>query len=263
MKYNIEGNVDFYAELNKPLIPDVNVDDTGLCLITRLPLTDDSVKLECGHKFNYLPLYNDLVQQTKPSICGYAKSGRIVCPFCRHSQQTLLPFNVAYKPILGVNLYPGKLCKDANVKRCYTKDACEMFVFINFCTSEYTYKLSNGKHYCEGHKFLGLSIAKQEEMHDAFVLKTQTAETKLSKKIAEKEAKQKEKLDKVAKKELAKNLAKSQLHDIIQSVPAPINETIACTALIKTGPKKGQLCGCKKVIDGICLRHKQVVLSEH
>jgi len=255
MKYNIEGSVDFYAELNKPLIPDVNVDDTGLCLITRLPLTADSVKLECGHKFNYLPLYNDLVQQTKPSICGYAKSGRIVCPFCRHSQQTLLPFNVAYKPILGVNLYPSNLCKDSSVKRCYTNDACEMFVSFNFCTTEYTYKLSNGKHYCEEHKYLGLSIAKQEEMHGVFVLKTQIAETKLSKKIAEKEAKQKEKLDKVAKKELAKNLAKSKLHDIIKSPPL-----ITCTAFIKTGPKKGQLCGCKKVIDGICLRHKQVVL---
>lgn len=261
MKYNIEGNVDFYAELNNPLIPDINIDDTELCLITRLPLTVDFIQLECKHKFNYLPLYNDLVQQTKPSICGYAKSGRIVCPYCRHSQQTLLPFNVAYKPILGVNLYPGKLCKDANVKRCYSNDACEMFVSFNFCTTEYTYKLSNGKHYCEGHKFLGLSIAKQQEMHDVFVLKTQIAETKLSKKIAEKEAKLALQIEKQAKK----NLAKCQLHDIIQSVPLIIQSVplITCTALIKTGPKKGQLCGCKKVIDGICLRHKQSVLSEH
>ena len=69
MKYNIEGEIDFYAELNKDISgnnisgKDINginsntndEDDTNKCLITRLPLVDGFVRMECGHSFNYYP----------------------------------------------------------------------------------------------------------------------------------------------------------------------------------------------------------------
>ena len=75
MKYSIEGEIDFYAELNS-LSNDVNIDkdagdsdanntcnainENNICLITGDKLTDHSVELKCGHKFNYIPLYNDI-----------------------------------------------------------------------------------------------------------------------------------------------------------------------------------------------------------
>lgn len=180
MKYNVEGEIDFYAELNKNMVcnPILEDDDTNKCLITRLPLVDGFVRMECGHSFNYLPLYNELVQQQKPSICGYAKIGRVVCPFCRHSQQTILPYNRSFKLVIGVNMYPMKLLKQELVQLCQETKPCS----IDGCIVTAAFTLDSGDHYCQSHKLLGLSINKQKVHHEAFLLKKTSAEMKMAKK---------------------------------------------------------------------------------
>jgi len=177
MKYNVEGEIDFYAELNKidNLVVD---DDTNKCLITRLPLVDGFVRMECGHSFNYLPLYNELVQQQKPSICGYAKLGRIVCPFCRHSQQTFLPYNPSFKLVIGVNMYPAKLLRLDTVQLCQETKPCSH----EGCLVTAGFTLASGENFCQSHKLLGLSINKQKAHHEAFLLKKTNSDTKLAKK---------------------------------------------------------------------------------
>jgi len=76
MKYNIENNIDFYKELYISLYEDVdktdhvdvvaNEDDNiKMCLISNLPLKDYYVQLNCGHKFNYEPLYKDIFNHKK------------------------------------------------------------------------------------------------------------------------------------------------------------------------------------------------------
>ena len=62
----IEGEIDFYAELYKSLDDDdtknmEDINENKLCLISKQQLTDNFVELICGHKFNYLPLYKDIV----------------------------------------------------------------------------------------------------------------------------------------------------------------------------------------------------------
>ena len=54
-KYNIEGGIDFYAELYKSLDveEELEEEDANVCLITNQPLTDKHVIMDCGHKFNY------------------------------------------------------------------------------------------------------------------------------------------------------------------------------------------------------------------
>ena len=61
-KYNIEGNISFYDELYKSLDDDVGQDaeNEEICLITNMPLTDTHFKMQCGHKFNYKPLFLDI-----------------------------------------------------------------------------------------------------------------------------------------------------------------------------------------------------------
>lgn len=220
MKYNVEGEIDFYAELNKNM-EDNNAsstkdeDDTNKCLITRLPLVDGFVTMECGHSFNYLPLYNELVQQQKPSICGYAKIGRIVCPFCRHSQQTFLPYNSAFKIVMGVNMYPIKLLKLDTVQLCQETKPCS----IEGCLVTAGFTLESDDNYCQSHKLLGLSIHKQKAHHQAFLSKKTNIEMKM------------------AKKTMAG----------------------CCTQILKTGIRKGQSCSCKKVVNGttLCSRHSK------
>ena len=178
MKYVVEGNIDFYSELAKLDEKEDIVDESTLCLISRLPLTADYIRMECGHSFNYTPLYNNLVQQTKPSLSGISKPGHIVCPFCRHSQPTLLPFRIEYNPVIGVNIYPYKLCKGFTSTVLSTSN-CE-FSSHHIC-SEYVYQMVNGKHYCDNHRIIGISVCKQEASHSAFLGKKKRSKKKVSK----------------------------------------------------------------------------------
>ena len=107
-KYIIEGNIDFFSELYKSLDDEENPNktelDNNLCLISKLPLTDRFVKLVCGHKFNYIPLYNDIVNHklkfnNMEANQGHLRSNQIRCPYCRKVQNGLLPY---YDNIPGV-----------------------------------------------------------------------------------------------------------------------------------------------------------------
>ena len=69
------------------------------CLLTKDPLDNIHIKLECGHKFNYVPLYREVVMQktTGMSSIGYYQShslkrNEIKCPYCRTVQDKLLPY---------------------------------------------------------------------------------------------------------------------------------------------------------------------------
>ena len=133
------------------------------CLLTKEPLNDIHVNLNCGHKFNYIPLYKEVViQKTSAGMTtnGYYNSctlrlNEMKCPYCRRVQDKLLPFlnydNI--KKLRGVNA-PESLCmkvrvceyiETANNKRKNTKkkksDSCE-------CNATH---LVNGAYYCKKH----------------------------------------------------------------------------------------------------------------
>ena len=42
-----------------------NCDSNNLCLISNTILEKNYITLECGHKFNYMPLYYELLYQKK------------------------------------------------------------------------------------------------------------------------------------------------------------------------------------------------------
>jgi hypothetical protein len=101
LKYNIEGNIDFFAELYKSLDEEVNEhkteEDDNLCLISNSQLTDKFVQLDCGHKFNYIPLFLDVKNHKQLFNLMESTSSRlnideIRCPYCRKKQKGLLPY---------------------------------------------------------------------------------------------------------------------------------------------------------------------------
>ena len=63
MNIVIDGNIDFYAELNKDTDSDDECSDENTCLLTKLPLDKNSIKLPCSHEFNFYPLYKEVYQQ--------------------------------------------------------------------------------------------------------------------------------------------------------------------------------------------------------
>ena len=98
-KYNIEGNISFYDELYKSLDDDVGQDaeNEEICLITNMPLTDTHFKMQCGHKFNYKPLFLD-IKNHKQKFNVMEGSGsklgqhQIRCPYCRSKHTGTLPY---------------------------------------------------------------------------------------------------------------------------------------------------------------------------
>jgi len=99
-KYNIEGGINFYDELYKSLddyeCENKTEADENKCLITSQPLIDKFVTLVCGHKFNYIPLFKDILNHKKKfnNMEGKGKLGEndVRCPYCRRKQPNLLPY---------------------------------------------------------------------------------------------------------------------------------------------------------------------------
>ena len=119
MNYKVENNLDFYAELNEALItkPDIsNIEQNSMdniCLITHEPLINNHIILTCKHKFNYIPLYWEVVNQKSSTYLEitHLLVNQIKCPYCRTITNKLLPY-IEYSGISlrrGVN-YPLKYC---------------------------------------------------------------------------------------------------------------------------------------------------------
>lgn len=109
MDYKIDGNIDFYKELQN-MESDDTIQNSPICLISREPLYGRYVSLECGHSFNYLPLFKDIYNHKKKfnfkeGKDSHLKINQIRCPYCRNIQNSVMPyyseFNVEHH---GINI---------------------------------------------------------------------------------------------------------------------------------------------------------------
>ena len=281
MKYNIEGNIDFFSELYKSLDEEEDQNktelDNTLCLITNKPLVDKFVELTCGHKFNYLPLYNDIYNHKKKfnnmeGPVSSLKINEIRCPYCRKKQQGVLPYysELISEKINGVNFYDESLVLNKCIsqpKPVYFFGKCEFIIQKpksqsenqeenHVCSVTYVTTLEcNNKTYCWSHSGIMSKRIEREQQ----------------KKMKD-EAKQKEKEDKQKIKETEKLLKKTskKTNDLILSITDTEDENIAvnssiqleiqtinegCVEIIKSGENKGNPCGLKILNDCLCKRH--------
>lgn len=158
MKYIIEGEIDFYSELNNS--EDINsiISLTeNVCLISKEVLNDNFITLPCNHKFNYISLYNEVILQKMPNHLETSRLAphQIRCPYCRLIVNTLLP----YIPLNNVE-------KITNVNHPVSKsmkhlDCAQKLKNGKMC-SKIAYKI-NGKIYCEQH---WLKINEKKEKND-------------------------------------------------------------------------------------------------
>ena len=138
MNYSVEDNLDldFFEALKKMQQPSSqkhhDKGNDNVCLITDEPLTAFHVQLECGHKFNYEPLYQEALRQKGRMGMHnyYEKIGthQIKCPYCRSMTNHLLPYignspHPVIRRLIGVNApahmcLPGAPCSAAN--KCQT-----------------------------------------------------------------------------------------------------------------------------------------------
>lgn len=90
--YEIEGGVDFFKELKqmKPSVATATATATATtatterCLITDEKLQKDHITLKCGHKFNYIPLFKEVIFQ-KCSLLPKNVSPSIVTTYTKNT----------------------------------------------------------------------------------------------------------------------------------------------------------------------------------
>jgi hypothetical protein len=178
----IEG--DFFAQLKNMLNhsePDEhedcdnndntkNEDEDNCCLLTKERLQNIHIVLECGHKFNYIPLYREVIAQKTIGLSfnGYytshsLKRNQIKCPYCRNVQDKLLPylefdgvkktFNVNYPAKMSMTSQPCMHSVNLNSKKSKKNTSCQE------CAIEYY----NGTYVCKKHYEHELSITTHVE----------------------------------------------------------------------------------------------------
>jgi len=160
--YNVEDNFNFYEELNKSLnetsasasATATNIENKR-CLITNEPLKTHAVTLECKHSFNYMPLFNDILNHKKKFNSMERKMyscKQIRCPYCRQIHENVLPFieELGLEKIHGVNYVDIQ-----NENKSFMNKTC--------CYSDSSVlchlpgdKLSvvDGKYYCLKHNYI-------------------------------------------------------------------------------------------------------------
>ena len=232
MKYSIEGEIDFYAELNS-LSNDVNIDKdacnnddsnesggnniyntsnenepTDICLITGDKLTDHYVELKCGHKFNYIPLYNDIknhklkFNSLESFADGHLTMNQIRCPYCRSKQDKLLAYieNSGCSKIIGVNyLSDSSKCGYDLTYPCYVTTH---LTSINYGVNTYgDYNFYCSKHKKEMIKFYTKKELKESKLKAKEEAKAAKLKAKEEAKAAKLKAKEEEKAAKLKAKE--------------------------------------------------------------
>ena len=95
--YEVESNIDFFKELKKITVDKAGVgsalheselDTTPRCLITDEKLRKDHITLECGHKFNYVPLFKDVLFQ-KCYLLPKNISSKLVTTYTKNSPSSM------------------------------------------------------------------------------------------------------------------------------------------------------------------------------
>ena len=289
-KYNIEGNVNFFAELEKSMISD-SEECLNVCQITGMPLTDKHVKMRCGHVFNYESIYTEICKQkfefysytldslSQSDLKMFRESGVqhfIKCPYCRSIQTELLPYyeelglmkkygvntsDIAYKVVDNMS-YMNNV--SAQSYKCYgfafTKGiCCATTVNVNDklvpCYNSWVSEIPGlKKMYCPQHIRAHAKKYKIDE-------KNKQLQTRLALKEENKKKKELEKLEKEEKKLKKKTTNKVVAATNIISEFVPDLETTAvastsgCIAILKTGIRKGQTCNAKVFNDNMCKRH--------
>lgn len=133
----------FNRLLNTELDKDLTNDN--ICLISYEKLENNYITLDCGHKFNYINLYKELVNQKTKKLFDnkYLKINEIKCPYCRQITPKLIPYYKYYelKCIRGVN-YPPEFYINTEKCECILKNGIRC--------NEYGCKTNNGI-YCNKH----------------------------------------------------------------------------------------------------------------
>lgn len=262
-KYNIEGGLDFYSELYGSL-EETDCEEVMICLITNEKLVDRHVKMNCGHTFNYDPLYKDLVNHkmkfnNMEGSTGVLGKNEIRCPYCRSKQKGILPYypELGFKRVEGVNTacIPPPMCSFVWDNKDFDENCPENFV------NPKTIKCMH----------IGNNIINDDAKDVFYCAKHQKAVLSKHAKDLKEHQKQEKLASKLKKKEetaLAKAFAKNMPEEnavIASNISIPIEyDPHLCVELLKTGDRKGHQCSYNQVYGQTrCKRHHNLLIKKN
>jgi hypothetical protein len=260
---NIEGNYNFYEELKKQLNNNTNNDsevnhvidnqlfkdniNDGKCLITNEKLTKGYVTLSCSHSFNYVPLYNDLVNHKKSLSLEtqYLKSNEIRCPYCRNKQVGLLPYYecMGVKKTNGVNYIKktGVFVGDCHYKELMTSILSKNYKGLDLHFS------NNSEEENEEYIICSNMVSRSSIDNKCYCSKHKMKATVLLNRVKKYEMKMKALKEKEDKK-IAKMNAKINSENVIININY-------CSVIVRSGKNKGKHCSYKVYNGQLCKRH--------
>ena len=208
-KYYLEDNFNFFDELKKMLDNDNEknnyMENEEICYITNEPLQKNYIKMNCGHTFNYEPLFKEIYNQkiVQKNYYFHKEPKELVkklkhtkyfikCPYCRSIQNELLKYipEYGFSKIYGINsdneVY---LYDEFDLHTCghVVPNGVKLKDFI-CCKNNTNYCYQYKKNYCALHYKMALKSIKQESSD----LKKQINQMK---KIIKNNANKKKKLD--------------------------------------------------------------------
>jgi len=269
-----EGDINEAEKAEKAEKVEGSNDEAECCLISNMPLDNNAVELECGHKFNYLPLYYDLVNHKNKFNTmekHMLKHNEIRCPYCRNIQKKLMPYKELpnVEKIHGVN-YVDEL-KLLSKFEGWMKGTCAFQTTIHVnsilnvvvCPNKYVNFIPGlDKYICALHHSTAIKeykLAKKlEEKKKIQEEKKKIQEEKKNKKEAEKQKikEEKEKAKENAKISGATSAATSAATSVVNHVIQSSSSTqLFCTQIFVSGKNKGKPCGYKSHENGLCKRH--------
>jgi len=105
--YEIEGDIDFFKELKGMKCSNEDTSASGSsvfleiedkpverCLITDEKLRKDHITLICGHKFNYVPLFKEVIFQ-KCSMLPKNVSSKVITMYVKNTPESSVPTNIS------------------------------------------------------------------------------------------------------------------------------------------------------------------------
>jgi hypothetical protein len=135
-EYEVEGGIDFFSQLKQMTAADTEPASAPTsaataaprCLITDEPLRRDHITLQCGHKFNYVPLFKEVLFQKCPLLPKNLSSNIITTyttPSVNHHHTTPLPSyqSQVHKPGVHSIMYNSSFNLETN-KLQYNEMKC-------------------------------------------------------------------------------------------------------------------------------------------
>lgn len=278
--YKIEGDINFYESLYTSLDYDSDNEDNKndkndkkqICEISGQELKDRFIRLECNHTFNYDAIYTEICKQKfdfhtytvdmlskkdVQTIRDKKIDYFIKCPYCRSIQFTLLPYydDMPFQKKYGVNTDDPdfRVLKTSHVPGNHTFTIYGYQFSKGVCCKT---NLINGKNVPCWQKYTTPIVAPDNTTKDLCTIhvRPEVKEFKLQikKKKIEEKLLAKEQLKALKAKVLEEKALKSkEKKNTLLCIPCK------CTAILKTGSRKGEACDKNALENNLCKRHSK------